>query len=35
MRTTPVTRENARSDGIISPSTQVVYGLIIARLEPM
>jgi hypothetical protein len=29
MRTTPTTRENARSDGIISPSTQVVDGLII------
>src|SRR5262249_51253549 len=35
MRTTPTTSEKARSNRIISPSTGVVYGLIIPRLEPI
>src|SRR5262245_4329643 len=33
MTTTLTTRANARSDGIISPSTEVIYGLIIPPFE--
>jgi hypothetical protein len=35
MRTTAATRKHARLDRIISPSTEVVYGLIIPRFAPI
>jgi hypothetical protein len=34
MRRTQMNGEKVRSNPIISPSTQVVHGLIIPRLEP-